>query len=117
MTTASQTAINVQSMSPVIDVISNDGRLTAERFVNNNLRHLVNRRMKWTLVEDFVRASLRSLQFATSGVISGESVNLAIEFAIEATRTCLNRRWSWQEAQPVLIEAVLDIIRAAKRLL
>jgi len=117
MTTASQTAINVQSMAPVIDVTSNDSRTTAERFVNNNLRHLVNRRMKWSTTQEFVLTSLQALQFATSGVISGESVTLAIEDAFERIRVCTNRRWSWQEAQPVLIEAVLDVIRAAKRLL
>jgi len=117
MTTASQTAINVQSMAPVIDVTSNDPRTTAERFVNNNLRHLVNRRMKWSTTQEFVLTSLQALQFATSGVISGDSVTRAIEYALENVRICMNRRWSWWDAQPVLIEAVLDIIRAAKRLL
>lgn len=117
MTTATQTKFNVQSMAPVIDVTSNDSRTTAERFVNNNLRHLVNRRMKWSTVEEFVLTSLQALQFATSGVISGESVTIAIDDAFHTIRVCSNRRWSWQEAQPVLIEAVLDIIRAAKRLL
>jgi hypothetical protein len=117
MTTATQTKFNVLAMAPVIDVTSNDSRTTAERFVDNNLRHIVNRRMKWTEVPEFVLTSLQALQFATSGVISGTSVYLAIDDAFETIRVCTNRRWSWQEAQPVLIKAIMDVIEAAKRLL
>ena len=117
MTTAIQTKFNVLAMAPVIDIRKNDSRLTAETFVNNNIRHIVTRRMKWTTTEDFVLASLRALQFATSGVITGDSVTRAIEYAMDTIRDAVNRRRTWSAVRDLLVSDVEDIILAAQRLL
>ena len=122
MTTAAETVRNILSLSPVIDRRETSlGTLiplyTATEFVDNNFKHIVNRRLIWSKVEKFVHSSLELLARSISGNITGLSVDFAVEYSYQSVRICLNRRWSWTEARPVLIEAVQDVILAAERLL
>jgi hypothetical protein len=117
MTTAIETTRNVKSFFFIIDVRSNNPRTTAELFVDNNIRHLVTRRMKWTEVELFVTTALLALVTATSGNITGASVDNAVEFATETIRDALNRRRTWNDYREFVITDVMDVIAAAERLL
>lgn len=111
MTTASETRSIIASLSPVIDVRRNDPQLTAELFVENNIRHIVNRRMRWTDVQGFVQLSLRALIHATAGTINMTSINVAFQTIKDA----VNRRRTWFNVQPWIVEDVKHMILASER--
>ena len=117
MTTAAETVSNIIARSPVIDVRRNCPELTAAMFVDNNFKHIVNRRLVWSIAQDFVNQSLQSLVRATNGGITSDSVRWAIEITHENVRDSVNRRRKWSEVRPSIVSDVLDVIRAAESLI
>lgn len=120
MTTATQTLRNVASLLPVIDIRRSMGAVlvmdTATQFVNDNLRHLVNRRMRWSSCETFVRAALRLLAATVNRVATSAEIEAAIEDAVDCVRDAANRRRSWTAVEQSITHTVERVIRGALNL-
>jgi hypothetical protein len=123
MTTALTTATSIATISPVVRVTRAplggvNRQLTAVDFVNDNLRHIINRRMRWSLCERFVRVALGRLVEAVNPAASGGPANLAIGIAADAvvdtTRRAVNRRLTMKGVGEALCAQVFDLIRAAE---
>jgi 5-carboxymethyl-2-hydroxymuconate isomerase len=66
MTTASLTRNNVTNNTPVVHITRRNGNeinamTTACDFCRSNIRHVVNRRMRWSTTENFVRNAFVAL--------------------------------------------------------
>ena len=100
MTTASLTRTNITANTPVV-VISRtisggiNAMLTAQDFCRENFRHLINRRMRWSESEQFVRDAVRQLvERANPRTRGNTSVDLAesIDTLVNLVRRAANRR-------------------------
>lgn len=120
MNTATITRRNVANATPIITIIRDAGRLavfaTADDFVENNIRHVVNRRMKWNdFAEPFVRVAVEELAKQISGdsqLRSTEVLN-CIEDVIDLVRDAANRRKAWNSVEQFILMATERLIRAA----
>jgi hypothetical protein len=128
-TTARETAANVRTLSPVIKIVrfsllaypnkgnSIDSLSTAVVFTDTNLRHIVNRRMKWSDVEGFVRVALVQLVFAIVGERTNIETTRGIDETVDLVRDAANRRRSWSSVENKILTSVADLIRACLRVL
>lgn len=131
MTTASLTANNVAAMTPVIEIHRIGGALgtldvstTAINFANANFRHLINRRMRWSECEAFVREAIQQLtvkvnsralgnrSMATTG---NRSMATTVDELVNTVRRAANRRRSYYLVFDVLRAATEAVIYAAER--
>jgi len=124
LTTARQTATNVRNLTPITTVSRNQFGavivdLTAENFVDRNLKHIVNRRMKWSETAPFVNAACVELLFNIAGRRSNSLMasSMAMFELFDLVRVASNRRWSWKDARQVLVNNTRDLIQAAVRML
>lgn len=122
---ATQTAVNVASLTPVVRLRTFadgalagrvDRRHTAIEFINANFRHIINRRMKWSTVEPFVREALAQLaNLICTKASSRESVQVEINLTTQTMRFATNRRLSYNNVADDLRSDVEELLAAAER--
>lgn len=121
MSTAVQTRNNVATNSPIINIERDvHGRAlyipTASNFTNDNLRHIVNRRMRWSSSEQFVRQALVMLASSVNNrALGNASINPFINRVVDLVRDAANRRRAWVTVNDSIEGAVRDLIQAAGR--
>lgn len=116
--TASKTRENVRLLTPHIQVLYNlqgeiDVAKTAERFVEANYRHVVNRRLQWSATEQFVRMALSDLlstAFESYQGINSDGLRDARENMVNLVRTAANRRKAWTLVSTDIVHAVMVLI-------
>ena len=122
MNTASTTANNVAAMTPVIAVerFSNapsdvDVSKTAIQFASANFRHLINRRMRWSECEAFVREAIQQLTVQVNRrALGNRSLTAPVEQLVDTVRRAANRRRSYYLVFDVLRAATEAVINAAR---
>lgn len=120
MTTATQTRNAVANNAPVINVARSTAGVnvaeTATMFTNDNLRHIVNRRMRWSSTEQFVRQALHSLAGEVNNrALGNSSMRPTMNVVVDRVRDAANRRRAWATVNDVIEGAVRDVIDAARR--
>lgn len=117
MTTASLTANNVASMTP--DVTFNRLGTTRENavdFARDNFRHLINRRMRWSECEAFVREAIQRLYVQVNQrSLGNRSMATTVETLVDTVRRAANRRRSYNLVYDALVSSVEAVIVAAER--
>lgn len=121
MSTAVQTRNNVATNSPIINVARTltgavVPEITAIGFTGANLRHIVNRRMRWSSTEQFVRQALVMLASAVNNrALGNASITPALNRVVDLVRDAANRRRAWVTVNDTITGAVKDLIEAARR--
>lgn len=121
MTTAVQTTNNVATNSPVIEIQRRSDNSvrpvgTATAFANDNLKHLINRRLRWSSSEQFVRQALHMLVAgANSAALGNSSLTAHIDSVVDVVRDAANRRRSFCLVEVKLVGAIAALIEAAER--
>jgi hypothetical protein len=121
MTSAEQTYLRVARSEPAIEIARfNDGTIaafgTSTKFVEANFRHIVNRRMRWSDVELFVRQALHQLTGEVNTFALGHaSLVPLMEDVVDVVRDAANRRRAWATVEGRLNNVVVTLIDAARR--
>ena len=120
MTTASLTTDRIDMLNPEILVVRVLGKVqaatTASQFAEANFLHIINRRMVWSDVENFVRTALRLLANEVN-VRSNNNASMreTTEDVVDIVRRAANRRRSYNLVQQELIASVEAFILASER--
>jgi len=119
--TASVTANNVRSLTPNVQILYTglgrvDSQRTAETFIDLNFRHLVNRRMRWSTSEQFVRLALTTLVSAITLNRANTSINDTVDMIVNTVRDAANRRKSFNIVCDTLLYNVRSLVERAASL-
>ena len=121
MNTATKTLDNVIDVSPVISITreATNGRVavfaTADYFIDANIRHVVNRRMRWNgFADKFVRADFeaRAAMVTNDSAVRSSTILAYIEDAVDLVRDAANRRKAWNLVETTILLATERLIRA-----